>query len=547
MRHDYINVGSTVDLSCPKVGTFFDVISEMEYFNASHSWLMFGEGSLEPLSCLLDKQNFNVDAKVTLVAPDEVDRKLYNVYDVYSVMRKRGTKLNITLMGYWKLEDGLRIVVNETEYERRVDFGGIWLKGVVSDLHQANHTSLVDHLLSRDTVTGYALHRYGYIMWQFVMKKHNFTLKLIRTPSWGMTNTDGHSHEGMIGQLAAHEVDVCVNALAYKKERIETFDYTVTVGMSKRLFVFRHPRFGQSRNVFLQPFRVELWMALTALSLLSAALLYGTCYAESLQAPHDKEIRDNRSQSLLNVLGILCQQGFLTRTLFNSTRINLFSMLLFSFLIYQFYSTYIVGYLLIIPPKFMTLLEHLLQSNLKILIEDIAYNIDYLNRTTDPVAVELYQKKILNGERNFLNVTEGIERIKEGGSAFLFDTAYGYPLISQTFTDHEICDLQEIYLYPIRPVHLPLVKGSPFKEMFRITMRKVVETSVAQYQQKFFFTERPKCSRSDLETTPVILEHVASLFLTLLYSILASGAILMAEIGLRLVKKRFKEISVKVD
>ncbi|XP_058823900.1 ionotropic receptor 75a-like [Topomyia yanbarensis] len=538
MKFNYNKVGAVMDLGCTDTANLFELVSAYEYFNASYYWLMFGNDSVMSAANLMEKQNLNIDAKVTLtVARDELGQ-IFDLYDVYSVSRSRGSQLNVTLMGSWSVKQGLDIIVHQTEYERRFDFRGIWLKAAVTALDQVHHTTLQEHLASDAKVDKYALHRFGYRMWWFVMQKHNFTMRFVRTPTWGLSNTDGRSNKGIIGLVATKQCDLAINCISYTKDRIGALDYTVTVGVSKMLFVFRHPRKSHVRNIFLQPFRISLWMGVLAIITFASAILFGNFYAEGSRYHSDKSVRDNRSLSFLAVCGILCQQGFAGKTIFSSTRITLISTLLFSILIYQFYSTYIVGYLLILPPKFMTTLKHLLDSNLKVIVEDLAYNIDYLNKTKDPVAIELYNRKILNGENNFLNVTEGIARVRKGGYAFQCDTAYAYPLVMETFTDQEICDLQETYLNPIRPLHMPLRKGSPFKEMFRITLRKTVETAVARYQQQRFFCNKPRCAKNELDTTAVDMDHVSTLFLGLYFSIVGSSGILLVELLHRFISKR---------
>lgn len=149
--------------------------------------------------------------------------------------------------------------------------------------------------------------------------------------------------------------------------------------MSKMLLVFRHPKVTGNRNLFLRPFEVDAWMAVLGVIVLASIVLFGNFCAESYKEYYDKEVHDNRSLVFLTVFGILCQQGFSSKTMFHSTRITLISTLIFSVLLYQFYSTFIVGYLLIIPPKTMSTLQHLLDSNLKVIVEDLGYNIDFLN------------------------------------------------------------------------------------------------------------------------------------------------------------------------
>lgn len=45
------------------------------------------------------------------------------------------------------------------------------------------------------------------------------------------------------------------------------------------------------------------------------------------------------------------------------------------------------------------------------------------------------------------------------------ETSTAYPIIEKTFTNEEICDLEEVQMYKTQPMHANLPKRSPFKEM----------------------------------------------------------------------------------
>ncbi|XP_055543696.1 ionotropic receptor 75a-like [Wyeomyia smithii] len=535
MRFDYSSLGAVIDTTCAQTVDLFRIISAYEYFNASYYWLIFGN---ESTTCLLDKQNLNIDAKITLaIAKDEFSRT-YSLYDVFSPMRRRGTPLNVTYMGSWSTSHGFKIIVNQTEYERRVDFGGLWLKAAVTTLDHLHNSTLRELLTSKEPVTKFAFYRLGYQIWEHVMLKHNFTFQLIKTWTWNLENVDGRSPKGMVGQVVSKQCDLTVNGLSYRQDRVGTFDNTITILISRQLIIFRHPRKGSARNIFLQPFRIDLWIAVLALIAFASILLFGNFIVESLKSRFSYVAQDSKKLSLLVIIGIVCQQGFAPKTFLGSTRTTLITMLMFSYFLLQFYSTYIVSYLLIAPPKFMNTLRHLIDSDFKVLVENVAYNNDYFNATKDPLAIELYKRKILNGENNFVNITTGIAQVKKGGYAFQCDTGYAYPLIMRTFTDKEICDLQETLLNPIRPLQLPLRKGSPFKQMFRVTLRKLAEGGLLRTFQNQFANDKPKCAKSEQETQPVDLEHVSTLFAALFVSILGSFCGLLLELLHRHVSKR---------
>lgn len=79
----------------------------------------------------------------------------------------------------------------------------------------------------------------------------------------------------------------------------------------------------------------------------------------------------------------------------------------------------------------------------------------------------MYAKKIKNSNNNsgFYDPEEGLVLVKNGGFAFHVETSTAYPIIEKTFSEKQICDLEEVQMYRTQPMHTNLQKGSPFKEM----------------------------------------------------------------------------------
>lgn len=192
-------------------------------------------------------------------------------------------------------------------------------------------------------------------------------------------------------------------------------------------FVFRHPA-TTSANIFIQPFSRSVWATLLVSILFVATLLYLSLRASFVVKLVFEETTDTSAQnSMLITLGILTQQGFdLHNIILFSTRIIILSMVLLSILVYQYYSSYIVGSLLITPPRTINTLTDLINSNLKVGVEDLSYNKDYFETTTDPVALKLYNKKMVKGYQcpNYLSINEGINKMQKGGFAFHFGNYY---------------------------------------------------------------------------------------------------------------------------
>lgn len=101
------------------------------------------------------------------------------------------------------------------------------------------------------------------------------------------------------------------------------------------------------------------------------------------------------------------------------------SALLFSILLFQFYSSFIVGSLLTASPKTIRTIQQLLDSRLECGIDEVSYIRDIFNHAIDPIAIKLYNTKIL-AKNNIYNLEKGLELIKRGGFAFHTDISSTY-------------------------------------------------------------------------------------------------------------------------
>ncbi|XP_052565965.1 uncharacterized protein LOC120415367 [Culex pipiens pallens] len=153
-----------------------------------------------------------------------------------------------------------------------------------------------------------------------------------------------------------------------------------------------------------------------------------------------------------------------------------------------------------------------------------------LQRTNVDVVHELYERKVLSHEFGFTNISMGISLVKKGGYAFHCDNSYGNTFIMRTFSDHEICELQEMSLFPPRAVHLNVPKGSPLKEIFRVTLRRLLEIGLAEYYQRKLFMKRPPCLKQNTASVQVRLEDIEDLCILLAIGASVSIAILLIEI-----------------
>ncbi|XP_049314438.1 uncharacterized protein LOC105224490 [Bactrocera dorsalis] len=306
-------------------------------------------------------------------------------------------------------------------------------------------------------------------------------------------------------------------------------------------------------------------------------------------------------ESMLFYVGSICQQGLTFSTSFFSGRCIVITSLLFAFAIYQFYSASIVGTLLMEKPKTIRTLRDLIHSSLAVGVEDIAYNRDYFLRTKDPIAIELYAKKVTsvptdsetpsettadnatalatlqpnvelteaekakayrdilhshetgahaktNEASNWYDPAYGVKRIRRGKFAFHVDVATAYKIIADTFSEKEICDLTEIQLFPPQKMVSIVQKGSPLRKVITYGLRRVTESGLMDYQRKVWHSPKPRCVKQiHTDDLRVDLQTFASALLVLIFGCAVSLLALSIEIIQHKLWQRYRALEEDDD
>ncbi|XP_053666015.1 ionotropic receptor 75a-like [Anopheles marshallii] len=505
-------------------------LSENGYFNSTFHWLMFGGRSFEQASCLLSKQNINYDTSITLVFdeynPQNITR--YEVYEVTGTVKRRGGRVNFELLG---IVPSLMDLPKRAALQR--DLEGIELRTALTTVNQHQPRPFIEKLNSARRPKSYSATTHCYQMVKLLQMKLKFKLTMILASDWRFDLIGQNSSHGVVGQLQANHVDFGITPFAMAPERFPICEFTIEIAHGTFYTVFRHPKSLNNNNIFLLPFETLLWIMIgiifCAVALIQAISIVCNQQPASVRSCIDSLV----DQSLLGTLGVLCQQGLHHRIIgIDSNKILILVAMAFSMLMLQFYSTFIVSYQLITPPKTINTLEKLLDSNIKMAVENLSYQYDFFRRTKDPTALKLYESKILPNKYGFVNLSFGIQLVKRGGYAFHCETSYGNTLIIETFTEREICELQQVELYPQRPVHLPMVKGSPLRELFKVNLQLLKERGLMAYHHSRNYIPRPKCNKhSNNHAEQIYLTDMRFAFLLLAVGMAASVAMLSWELA----------------
>ncbi|XP_008196049.3 ionotropic receptor 75a [Tribolium castaneum] len=392
---------------------------------------------------------------------------------------------------------------------------------------------LNDYLTSDKNRQLHSMHRFQSVTVNYCREMYNFSLEIQRTNSWGYLTPNGH-FDGLVGLLERRLVDFGSSPLIYKLDRMPVIDYSYGNWVLRSTFIYRRPKIIEaSYKIFLRPLSRTVWICIVLMMVLLMLFLKVVFSREKRLLQKRNLVDSSWSFLFLFTLGAFCQQGATCHPQLLSSRTLSIFVFLFCILTYQFYSASIVSYLLIDPPRKINNLKDLSDSNLRAGIEDILIDRNYFVQTTDPVAIELFNKKIKfsNNNSGFYEPWDGLDLVKQGGFAFHVETSTAYPIIEETFTNEEICELEEVQMYRTQPMHTNLQKNSPFREMMNYCMLHLVENGLMYRLRKYWDARKPMCIESAKKFTfNVGLKEFSSGLIVLSYGILISLGLLLREV-----------------
>ncbi|XP_063366604.1 ionotropic receptor 75a-like isoform X3 [Cydia amplana] len=473
-------VGIVLKTSCENWTQVFEHFDLNLFKKSLYSWLIFTD-DVSSTTEALSRYPIEVDSDVTILSQQG---NSYGIFEVYNTGYFTNGRYHVELVGYWYYK--LRM-----NGHRRTNLDGIVLRSAVVVTHSIGHQTF-DEYVSRLQPEVDSLHKLKYFtLLNYLREMYNFSLIVQRTNSWGYV-TNG-SFDGMVGTLQRGETDVGGTPVFIRADRAKFIHYVTATWPSKPCFIFRHPKHpGGFLTIYTRPLSYNVWLCIIALLVFAGSLL---CVLIKLRvtrtAGDDGDL--SASLALLSIWSAVCQQGMTVNLHASSVRLVLFSSFLFSLFVYQYYNALVVSTLLRAPPVTIRSLEDLLRSKLKAGVEDVLYNKDYFRRTTDPIALKLYSRKIASSPRpNFLPPDRGMALVKQGGYAYHADTAFSYPIIR---------------------------------------IRKMAESGLMQRLKTIWDEPKPLCVRTpDSSIFSVSLREFTTPLLLLCLGVLAATVVFMAEL-----------------
>ncbi|KAG6450986.1 hypothetical protein O3G_MSEX006868 [Manduca sexta] len=474
----------------------------------------------------LSQHPIEIDSDTTIADKTE---NVYDLYEIYNTGFKKNGIFKTVHIGDW------RSSLNIEHPKRRNDLSGVVLSCPVVVLKKLEEETF-EHYLMQATHVGFdSLHKLKYItLLNYLKDMYNMTYDLQRTNSWGYIRNS--SFDGMVGSLQRGQTDIGGSPIFFRADRNEIIDYTAEVWHSRHSFIFRHPKHPSGLyTIYTRPLSTIVWYSVLALLLFSTVVL---CVIFKLSWSQSSD--SSFSLALLFLWGALCQQGTSLVQQSTSMKILIFSTFVYSAILYQYYTASVVSTLLMEAPKNIKTLKDLLESNLRIGVEEALYDRDYFKRTTDPVALEIYKRKVKQGaSENFFLPEKGMALVKMGGFAFHVDTIVSYGIVKKTFSEREVCDIQDVPMYAPHRLGAVMKKHSPYRDHLAYGIRKIMETGL-MYRIKWAWDEpRPSCVKTpDSSIYSVSILEFSTPLIILAFGYWLSFVMLVLEIVLCCITQR---------
>ncbi|XP_028158428.1 ionotropic receptor 75a-like isoform X1 [Ostrinia furnacalis] len=519
------------DLKCPNISAYFDKKKEEQYFRSPFRWILISSSENDEIvPNEIAYIDLLPDSEVIVLRQIEADT--YDLHFIYKISPNSDWRTQF--YGSWNLEQRF-VKTNQQLVEstalQRLDLLGFEMSicYVLTDNDSINHLTdeVNDHI---DTIT-----KVNFPTTNHLLDFLNASRKYIFAETWGY-RVNG-SWNGMTGYLLREEVEIGGSPMFFTSERISVVDYIASPTPTRSKFVFQQPKLSYENNLFLLSFRTSVWYSSTGLIFLLLLALFAVAVWEWKKNSHhiyrkqDSGIlRANFVDVIILIFGAICQQGSPVELKGSLGRVVMLILFLALMFLYTSYSANIVALLQSSSSQIRTL-DDLLHSRLKFGVHDTVFNRYYFSTATEPVRKAIYEKKVAppGTTSRFMSMEEGVKKMRKGLFAFHMETGVGYKFVGKYFNEGEKCGLREIqYLQVIDP-WLAVRKNTPYREMFKIGMKRIQEHGLQARENRLLYEKRPKCSGRESNFVSVSMVDCYPALLILSYGSLVSLTLLIFE------------------
>ncbi|TDG45606.1 hypothetical protein AWZ03_007976 [Drosophila navojoa] len=492
---------------------------------------------------LFARANLSINADVTYVKEEKYSKhdSLFTLYDVYNPGSHLGGQLNITIdqsincnRTQCELKHYLSELYKRPRLQQRMDLSGVTFRQVA--LVTVKPLSLGEQMLlaflnSEENVHMDWTSRVGYRQNLHLQELLRFNVTYIWRNQWSINDTQG----GALGVVIDGNAELSTSAFVISGQRLRYIFPTMEVSQFRSICIFRTPHnAGIKAGVFLEPFKLSVWLVFVAILILAGMMLWLTFRLEHRWMQHCMQYMPSLLSSLLISFGAACIQGSHLIPSSTGGRLAFIALMMTSFLMYNYYTSIVVSTLLGSPVRSnIKTMQQLADSSLDVGFETIPFTRVYLN-TSPRADIRALVKHKVDGhdpKKIWMSVDEGVLRARDQpGFVFVSEASSLYTSIEKFYLPHEICELNEIMFRPESNVYTVVHKKSTYKELLKQIQVRMLETGITQKHKLFYTKAKLHCFANNYVIN-VGMEYAAPLFIGLLLSYFASMITLILELG----------------
>ncbi|XP_076231263.1 uncharacterized protein LOC143177283 [Calliopsis andreniformis] len=510
LKAEYHQLGIFLDSRCnPKRYTKI-LMDAKKYFmyDEMHKWLIMGSNLSHSLSILNDDE-FSISTDVVVAVPSVND---YVLYDVYNPCKDRGGSMNVTLFGTWNSKKGLKVTLTQSKFDRRWNLHGMKLKIGIVISYKSENMSLHEMMMEYSMKAKLGRSKFLYVLLMHLSDLFNFTTEIVQINARRRFDNSGPVFAAFKKKI----IDFSASPVAMKIERLNNGDIIGPVWPIRSCFLFRTISSTKIKpDQFLKPLSVKVWYGIFTMIIIVTLILIVFIQMEGIRGP-----MEIYGLSVILTIGALSQQGSAFVPIRYAGRIAFLHILIFSVLIFNYYSASVVSNRLKNKGEKMndSLIE-LSNSRMNLAVEPTPYIRSFLE-VPDKEVRYFYQHrwtKIPEYDR-YLPLEEGLDRVAEGTLAYhtMIDSAY--PYIEHSFNDRSICELTEVHLFRTILAFYARHK-SPFTELMKVGLIKLRNTGIQKRELKRWSARKPFCPSNLLIAEPLSIHEAVPIFVFFSFSV----------------------------
>ncbi|KAJ2946813.1 hypothetical protein O0L34_g16137 [Tuta absoluta] len=504
-------IGVMLDASCNNTQQILDKSSKLDLFDNMHAWLVLNSADsgnntvniMDYIEAAFNNLNLSVDADIA-VAFRNGDR--YQLMDVFNFGRIQGNPLEKTELGVWRDDVGLNISLVGFKYYNRWDFHNLTLRAVsvILDRPKVFVPSMLEDIHYTPGVS--AMTKIVAQLLNILKEQHNFRFNYSIVGRW-VGAPQKNTTLAVTNSLYWKQQDISVTCLRIYPKWLEWVDPILppaTQLQTKCYYLIPEKGVGNYENRFLTPLSVGVWLCSACAALLCALVLFCSAAAERHPQP--------AMYAIGSVYAAVCQQAYedgviLLEQAFSSQsrRLILLVIGMTSMLLYNYYTSSVVSWLLSAPPPTIANIDGLIHSNLELTFEDIGYTRQWLDSPkfyyysgyVNPKEDELRETKVTKAKRTvglLQSAEDGIELIRTGSYAYHSEPYTASQVIGRKFSERELCELGSLQIMQPSHVYIMAQKRSPYKQFFTWSLMRLLERGLTKACRARIDGTVPSCS-----------------------------------------------------